>query len=68
MLRDRYILAESYVFLPMLDRLAQVLHCLMESVACPMALCADADSRAGYRQRFDDVEVMTRVPAVQLTL
>jgi len=33
-----------------------------------MELCADADSRAGYRQRFDDVEVMTRVTAMQQTL
>jgi len=40
----------------------------MESVACPMALWADADSRAGYRRRFNDVEVMTRVPAVQQTI
>jgi len=31
----------------MSDRLAQVLHCLMESVACPMAPCAVADSRTG---------------------
>src|SRR5579863_4247075 len=44
----------------MSDRLAQVLHCPMKSVACPMASCTVADSRAGYRQRFDDVEGMTR--------
>ena len=68
MLRDGYISRKSCDFLPMADRLAHILHCLMESVACPMASCADADSRAGYRQRFDDVEVMTRVPAAQQTI
>jgi hypothetical protein len=68
MLRDGDMVQESYHFLTMADRLAQLLHCLMKSVACPIASCAVADSRAGYRQRFDDVEIMTRVPAVQQTI
>ena len=68
MLRDGDMSQKSYHFLPMADRLAQLLHCLMESVACPMASCAEADSRTGYRQRFDDVGVVTGVPAVQQTI
>ena len=68
MLRDGDMSQESYHFLPMADHLAQLLHCLMESVACPMASCAEADSRTGYRQRFDDVGVVTGVPAVPQTI
>jgi hypothetical protein len=29
MLRERYLSAETYIYLVRLDRLAQVLHCLM---------------------------------------
>ena len=68
MLRDGDMSQESYHFLPMADHLAQLLHCLMESVACPMASCAEADSRTGYRQRFDDAGVVTGVPAVPQTI
>jgi hypothetical protein len=68
MLRAGYMSQKSYHFLTRLDRLAQVLHCLMETVACPMGRCADADSRAGYRQRFYDVGVTTGVPAVPQTI
>jgi hypothetical protein len=68
MWRDGYIPHKTDDFLVIADRLAQLLHCLMESVACPMEQCADADSRAGDRQRFDDVEVMTRVTAMQQTI
>jgi hypothetical protein len=32
-----------------------------------MALRAEADSRAGDRQRFNDVEAKIRVPALQQT-
>lgn len=68
MLRQGYIPHKTYDFFVIADRLAQLLHCLMETVACPIEQCADADSRAGDRQRFDDVEVMTRVAAVPQTI
>ena len=68
MLRQGYIPHKSYDFFVIADRLAQLLHCLRETVACPMEQRADADSRAGDRQRFDDVEVMTRVTALQQTI
>jgi len=68
MLRDGDMSQKSYHFLAMVDHLAQLLHCLMKSVACPMASCADADSRTGYRQRFDDLGVMTDVPALPQTI
>ena len=64
MLREGYMSQESYHFLAMADHLAQLLHCLMKSVACPIGAC---DSRAGFRHRFGDVGVMTGVLAVQHT-
>ena len=36
MLREGYMSQESYHFLAMADHLAQLLHCLMKSVACPI--------------------------------
>jgi hypothetical protein len=45
MLRTGYIPQKSYHFSAMTDPLAQLLHCVMETVACPMDPCADADSR-----------------------
>jgi|MicForSoiPHH12_O_1018301.scaffolds.fasta_scaffold09927_1 hypothetical protein len=48
----------------MADHLAQVLHCLIESVACPMEDSAETDSRGRYKAAFDDV-IMTRVSALQ---
>ena len=47
----------------MADHLAQVLHCLIKSVACPMEGSAKTDSRGRYKAAFDDV-VMTRVLSV----
>jgi hypothetical protein len=43
-LRVSYIPPKTYVFFSLRVHLAQLLHCLMETVACPMAPCADADS------------------------
>ena len=45
MLRYGYILQKTYRFLPITTDLAQVLHCVRESDACPIRSCADADSR-----------------------
>ena len=47
----------------MADHLAQVLHCLIKSVACPMEDSLETDSRGRYKAAFDDV-VMTRVLSV----
>src|ERR1700686_5937069 len=44
MLRLFYIPQESCRFSTVAAPLAQLLHCMVESVACPMDLCADADS------------------------
>src|SRR5437660_11511107 len=45
MLRDGYMLQKSYHILATLDPLAQLLHCVVEAVACPIGPSADADSR-----------------------
>jgi hypothetical protein len=42
--REAVHLAEIIFFLEMNGALSQLLHCVMESVACPMAPRADADS------------------------
>ena len=44
----------------MSDDLAQVLHCLRESVACPMDESTETDSRGRLQALFEDV-VMKRV-------
>ena len=45
MLRHGNILQKSCYFLSMATALAQLLHCVTESDACPIGSCADADSR-----------------------
>lgn len=40
------ISAEFYRNITMIELLARLLHCLTEPVACPMQLCAVADSRS----------------------
>jgi hypothetical protein len=45
MLRGGYMSQISYHFLAMADQLAQLLHCVRESDACPICVRADADSR-----------------------
>src|ERR1700720_1583513 len=47
MLRSGYSLQKSYPISAMTAPLAQLLHCVVESVACPMGLRANADSRTG---------------------
>ena len=46
MLRHGNILQKIHRFLSMATALAQLLHCVTESDACPIGSCADADSRS----------------------
>ena len=48
-LPDSYTAYDSYDFLSTTDRLAQLLHCPMESVACPILQCAETDSNSPVR-------------------
>jgi hypothetical protein len=55
MLRPGYIPPKSYHFYGMTAALAQLLHCLIELVACPMEPEAEADSRdaEAFRRRVE---------------
>jgi hypothetical protein len=45
MLRQGYKPHITYDFFVIADDVAQLLHCLMETVACSIEQCADADSK-----------------------
>ena len=66
MLQSGYMLREFHHIFAAASRLARLLHCASESVACPMCISAVGDSRS--RGTLPRLEPGQRAQRLQLTM